>query len=407
MARGESLALLMVDLDNFKHINDSFGHHAGDLVLRTFGDRIGEALPRGAVLARFGGDEFAVLLPGTTAGQAPGIADDLLAILRRPFALAGRNVDLRASIGIAVFPDHAADGGELVKAADIALYSAKDVGRATVRLFEPGMRAALQDQAMMLNRARSIVENDWAEPAYQPKIAFGSGRVMGLEALFRWRDPRMGLQTPATIASAFDDFELAAMLGEAMVEAVLADVRHWLDAGVNVGRVGINASPAEFRNPHYAERLLGRLAAHRVPATALELEITETALLADSDGRVLHALQTLRTAGMTIALDDFGTGFSSLAHLRRFPVDTLKIDQSFVGGIDAASGDRAIVEAVLRLGEALGLTTVAEGVETESQAAFLRGRGCALAQGYLFSRPLPASEIAEFIGSRGAERRRH
>jgi diguanylate cyclase (GGDEF)-like protein len=403
--RGEPLALLLVDLDNFKQINDSFGHHAGDLVLCTFGDRVSEVLPRGAVLARFGGDEFAVLLPATTAGEAPGIAKDLLAILRRPFALAGRNVDLRASIGIAVFPDHGTGAEELVKAADVALYSAKDVGRATVRLFEPGMRAALQDQAAMLSRARSIVDNDWAEPAYQPKIAFGSGRVMGLEALFRWRDPRAGLQAPATIASAFDDFELASVLGETMVEAVLTDLRRWLDAGVDIGRVAVNASPAEFRNLHYAERLLDQLAAHRVPATALELEITETALLADSDGRVLNALQTLRAAGMTIALDDFGTGFSSLAHLRRFPVDTLKIDQSFVGGIDAERGDRAIVEAVLRLGEALGLTTVAEGVETESQAAFLRGRGCKLAQGYLFARPLPAGEVADFIAAHGAERR--
>jgi len=187
---------------------------------------------------------------------------------------------------------------------------------------------------------------------------------------------------------------------------VLGDVRGWLDNGIDIGRVAINASAAEFRNPGYAERLLARLEAHGVPATALELEITETAFLGDSDGHVLHALETLRRAGLTIALDDFGTGFSSLAHLRHFPVDTLKIDKSFVAGIGDRADDRAIVEVVLRLGEALGLTTVAEGVETEAQAAFLRGRGCKLAQGYLFARPLPAEDVALYLAGRGAERRR-
>ncbi len=399
------LALLLIDLDNFKQINDSHGHHAGDLVLRTFGDRIGAALPPGGVLAQFGGDEFALILPGLGLEAASALADELQSIFRRPFALDGGSVDLRASLGIAMFPDHGAKAEDLVKCADIALYAAKDSGRSTVRVFEPSMRSTLQEHATMLHQARSVVDNAWAQPFYQPKIAFGSGRVTGLEALFRWHHPQSGLQSPATIAHAFDDFELAAVLGETMVEAVLADVRRWRDAGIEIGRVAINASAAEFRNPSYAERLLERLEAHGVPASALELEITETAFLGDSEGHVLHALETLRAAGMTVALDDFGTGFSSLAHLRRFPVDTLKIDQSFVGGIEDRAGDRAIIEVVLRLGEALGLTTVAEGVETEAQASFLRGRGCKLAQGYLFARPLPADQIARFVAGRGTERR--
>lgn len=406
MNRGHPLSLLLVDLDNFKHINDNFGHDAGDLVLRTFGDRIGSALPPGAVLARFGGDEFAVVLPDMSPENAATLATHLLAVFREPLALDGASLDLRASMGVAGFPEHATDAEELVKSADIALYSAKGAGRATVRVFAPAMRATLRDHATMLTQARSVVDNDWAQPHYQPKIAFNSGRVMGFESLFRWRHPQAGLQTPATIAHAFDDFELAGQLGETMVEAVLGDVRTWLDGGVDIGRVAINASAAEFRHPGYAERLLARLESHRVPATALELEITETAFLGDSDGHVLHALETLRAAGMTIALDDFGTGFSSLAHLRHFPVDTLKIDKSFVAGIADHADDRAIIEVVLRLGEALNLTTVAEGVETDAQAAFLRGRGCKLAQGYLFARPLPADQVASYLAGRGAERRR-
>lgn len=400
------LSLLLVDLDNFKTINDNFGHDAGDVVLRTFGDRIGSALPPGAMLARYGGDEFAVVLPHVSPDAAATLAMQLLAIFREPFALDGAGIDLRASMGVAGFPDHAMDAAELVKCADIALYSAKGAGRATVRVFAPAMRATLRHQATMLTQARNVVDNEWAQPHYQPKIAFASGRVMGLESLFRWRHPQAGLQSPATIAHAFDDFELAGALGETMVEAVLGDVRGWLDRGVEIGRIAINASAAEFRNPGYAERLLARLDAHRVPATALELEITETAFLGDSEGHVLHALEALRSAGMTIALDDFGTGFSSLAHLRHFPVDTLKIDKSFIAGIPDRADDRAIVEVVLRLGEALKLTTVAEGVETEAQASFLRGRGCHLAQGYLFARPLPADEVAAYIAARGMERRR-
>ena len=406
MARAHPLSLLLVDLDNFKAINDNFGHHAGDRVLQAFGDRIGSALPAGAVLARFGGDEFAVILPDIAPANAAALAGELLTLFRRPFAHDGASIDLRASVGVAGFPEHATDAEELVKSADIALYSAKGGGRAMVRTFEPAMRATLRDHATMLTQARTVVDNDWTQPFYQPKIAFSSGRVMGFEALFRWRHPQAGVQSPATIASAFDDFELAAVLGEAMVEAVLGDVRRWADSGLDIGRVAINASAAEFRNPGYAERLLARIKAHGVHPTAFELEITETAFLGDSDGHVLHALETLRNAGLTIALDDFGTGFSSLAHLRHFPVDTLKIDQSFVSGIDDRAGDRAIIEVVLRLGEALGLTTVAEGVETESQAAFLHGRGCKLAQGYLFARPLPADDVAAYLAGRGAERRR-
>lgn len=402
---GGSVALLLIDLDNFKYINDSFGHHAGDLVLRTFASRISAALPAGVVLARFGGDEFAVVMPGFSLDAAAALANTLQENFSQALALDRGSVDPRASIGIAGFPQHGSTVDDLVKSADIALYAAKDAGRSTIRVLEPAMRDTLQEHTTMLSQARDVVENAWTQPFYQPKVSLESGRVMGLEALFRWRHPISGMQSPATIAHAFDDFELAAVLGETMVEAVVGDIRGWLDAGVEIGRVAINTSAAEFRNPRYAERLLARIAAHGVSAANLELELTETAFLRDNDQLVISMLETLRAAGMTIALDDFGTGCSSLTHLRQFPVDTLKIDQSFVAGIETCPSDAAIVEVILRLGDALGLTIVAEGVETEHQASFLRRQGCKLAQGYLFARPLPSTRVAEFIARHGADRR--
>lgn len=399
VAHDRPLAVFMIDLDDFKQVNDTLGHHAGDLVLRTVSARVAEVLPVDAMLARFGGDEFAAILPGATPERARACAADLIARLRMPFAIDGSAVDLRASVGIAAFPDHGTDADVLLRNADIALYSAKDARRGGYCDYDPAMRHAIEQHAQMLDRARDIVDNAWAQPFYQPKIAYGSGRVIGLEALFRWRHPEGEMHCPASIAHAFDDRELAQVLGGAMIEAVLADVRRWLDARIPFGRVAINASAAEFQHGDYAARLLTRLDVHGVPAHALELEITETAFLDDRDSAVLNALETLRTAGMTIALDDFGTGFSSLSHLRRFPVDTLKIDRSFVSGIEERPDDRAIVEAVLRLGDALGLTTVAEGIETSHQALFLRSRGCRVAQGYLFSRPLPADAVPAFIES--------
>jgi EAL domain-containing protein (putative c-di-GMP-specific phosphodiesterase class I) len=257
----------------------------------------------------------------------------------------------------------------------------------------------------MLSQARIAVDNGWIEPFYQPKISLETGRVAGFEALLRWRHPRTGLQLPETIAAAFADTEMAELLGAAMVDGVLTDLRSWLDRDVDFGTIAINASAAEFRKPGYGERLLGKLEAHRIPAELIELEITETAFLDDSAAHVLVALEMLRAAGMTIALDDFGTGFSSLSHLRAFPVDAIKIDQSFVAGLSDSTEDRAISEAVLRLGEALGMKTIGEGVETQAQADFLRSRGCTLVQGHLFAPALPASEVPAAVRRFGLERR--
>jgi len=393
----EPVGLLLIDLDNFKAVNDSLGHQAGDRALIAFAGRIGEAMPANAIVVRFGGDEFAVILPAADAAAACAIAGGLVLALQSPSSIGDRNIDLRCSIGVAAFPDHGGNANELVQNADLALYAAKEGGGAMARAFEPALRTRLQDQLSMLAQARAALDHGWIQPFYQPKIALATGAVEGFEALLRWRDPALGIALPSTIACAFDDTELAALIGEAMIGAVLADMRAWLDRGIAFGKIAINASAAEFREPGFAERLLVRMAGFDVPPTLLELEITETAFLGDSAANVVAALKTLGAAGMTIALDDFGTGFSSLSHLRNLPVDTIKIDRSFVAGLGESAEDRAIIEAVLRLGDALGMTTVAEGVETQAQADYLRAHGCTLAQGFLFAPAIAADEVPDAL----------
>ncbi len=389
----EPVGLLLIDLDNFKYVNDSLGHQAGDRALTAFAGRISDAMPAEAIVVRFGGDEFAVILPHADAMAAAAAANALTNLLQRPASIGDRNLDLRASIGVAAFPEAGDDASDLVQNADLALYAAKAAGGATMRTFDPSLRANLKHQLSMLSQARAALDHGWIRPFYQPKISLETGHVVGVEALLRWRDPETGLKLPATIASAFDDTELAGLIGETMVLAVLNDMKGWIARGVPIGQVAINASAAEFRGPGFADRLLARMAAHGVPPAMLELEITETAFLGDCAANVVVALEALRAAGMTIALDDFGTGFSSLSHLRNFPVDAIKIDRSFVAGLSDSAEDRAIIEAILRLGEALGMTTVAEGVETQAQAEHLRAHGCTLAQGFLYAPALDADQV--------------
>jgi len=391
------VSLLLIDLDRFKHINDLLGHQAGDDALSVFAGRVAAVMPGMATLARLGGDEFAAILPGVDIAAAAAIAQRLLSRLKSPFSVSERDIDLHASIGISAFPQHGKGPSQLIHSADLALYAAKKAGGARARTFAPELRHERQRQLSMLRHARTVLDNDWIEPFYQPKIALATGRVAGFEALLRWRHPRVGLQLPRTIAYAFDDINTAGLLGGTMAEAVLSDIRRWMDRDIAIGKIAMNASAAELRDPAYAERLLGRLDRHCIPPAMIELEITETAFLDDRACNVIVMLSTLRAAGMTVALDDFGTGFSSLSHIRDFPVDTIKIDSSFVAGIDTSPRDRAITEAVLALGSALGMTTVAEGVETQAQADFLVAHGCQLGQGFLFAPAIEAATVEDLV----------
>ncbi|MBU2342443.1 MAG: bifunctional diguanylate cyclase/phosphodiesterase, partial [Alphaproteobacteria bacterium] len=395
--RGDQLSLLLIDLDRFKHINDMLGHQIGDAALCAFATRLVSAFPIGTMVARLGGDEFVVMLPGVGRLAAAGHAARALQALVYPFRAGGRNVDLRASIGVSTFPDDGKASTQLIGSADLALYAAKKGGGSRACVYEPALRSEQLAQLAMLRHARTAMKNDWIAPFYQPQISLASGQTRGFEALLRWHHPRVGLQYPGTIAYAFDDPSTAGALGSIVADAALSDMKRWIDAGLSIGKLALNVSAAEFRNPDYAEVFLLRLAAHAMAPSLIEIEITETAFLDAGARNVITGLQLLRSAGVTVALDDFGTGFSSLSHLRDLPVDTIKIDQTFVHGLADRTKDRSIVEAVLMLGTALGMTTIAEGVETAGQADFLAERGCTFAQGFYYAPAIDAPHAEAYL----------
>jgi diguanylate cyclase (GGDEF)-like protein/PAS domain S-box-containing protein len=399
-AESHAIGLLVMDLDHLKQINDRFGHDAGDDLLKEFAQRLRETVKANAVVARLGGDEFAVILPDVAGMEE--VAETARAILSRmqePLRRSGKALDCRTSIGGAVALGAGTSPEDLQKQADLALYYSKTSGRGAFKMFVPALRQEAQRTASALEVAAKALESRWIMPFYQPKVVLASGAIGGFEALLRWQHPRGGIQSPEKIAPAFNDTELGTAIGERMRSCVLSDMRRWLDAGLSIGRIAVNASAAEFRRDDYAERVLEELRRTGVPAQCLEVEVTESVFLGSSTQLVERALRTLSLEGVTIALDDFGTGYASLSHLKRFPVNTLKIDRTFVSGLESDAGDTAIVKAVVSLGHNLGIEIVAEGVETAFQASLLQRMSCDLVQGYHFGRPMPAGDVPSFIAS--------
>jgi len=399
---GSEVALVLLDVDDLKETNDTIGHDAGDVVLRTLGERLRRALGSGVMLARLGGDEFAAVIEsrGDVQQVVARVRAALLAV-REPLSHEGRILDCQATAGGSLFPEHGATAAELLKAADIALYAAKAQYRGGLLMFEPPMRADLQRRSSMLSIARDVIRDDRIMPFYQPKVTLDSGQVCGFEALLRWDHPTFGAQAPATISAAFEDFELALGLSERMLGAIVDDMRRWLDAGLDFGRIAFNLSPAEFRREDLTDRILGRLERAGIPFERLELEVTETVFVGRGAECVATMLETFNRAGVHIALDDFGTGYASLTHLKAFPVHTIKIDRSFISHLDRDAGDAAIVDAVVALGHRLGMTVVAEGIETEEQAQHLLAQGCDVGQGFWFGHSVPRDEVPAML------RRRH
>ncbi|MEV4935835.1 sensor domain-containing protein [Sphingobium sp. LSP13-1-1.1] len=391
---GESFGLILVDIDDLKRTNDTLGHDAGDALLCGFAQRFAACAPADAMIGRLGGDEFGMIAPSLASSAA--LSDwsvELLGGVRAPYVHNGRSLDYGISMGGAVFGEHGDDATELLKAADLALYASKSSGRGRLTLFQSQLRADAQHRSSMIHMARQALVDDLVVPYYQPKVDMRTGRVLGYEALLRWRHPRTGVHAPDTIAAAFDNTELAVELTEKMLAKVVRDVDRWRRAGQDPGRVAINASAADFMQHDFADYVLAHLARCAIPPQRFEIEVTETVFLGRGAEQVERALHRLSLAGVRIALDDFGTGYASLSHLKQYPVDVLKIDRSFISNIEQDPGDAVIVDAIVKLGSSLGMEVVAEGVETVGQVEMLIARGCTIGQGYLMGRPRPWAAI--------------
>ena len=401
---GRKLAVLFLDLDRFKQINDSLGHSVGDELLRAVGKRVHEAVREGDTLARLGGDEFTLLLPGVhNAPEAARVADKVLEGVRRPFALLGRELFVTTSIGISIYPEDGVDAESLIRSADVAMYRAKEQGRDRFQLYAPAMNAQAVERMGLEHGLRKALAQDQLVIHYQPIIEVATGRIHGTEALLRWRHPELGLVPP-------DDFiELAEMtglitpMGPWILEEACGRTRAWQRGTRFYFSIAVNLSGRQFQEKDLVGQVERALRATGLEARFLELEITESVAMHSAEN-TLRTLTELKALGVRISIDDFGTGYSSLAYLKRFPIDTLKIDQSFVRDLGTNAGDTAIASAVIAMAHGLGLRVVAEGVEREEQLEFLRRQRCDHYQGYLFSRPLAADEIAALLrdGSAGS-----
>ncbi|MHC2623577.1 diguanylate cyclase (GGDEF)-like protein [Bradyrhizobium huanghuaihaiense] len=391
---GLDLAVLMLDLDRFKEVNDTLGHPAGDALLRAVAARLRECVTETALIARLGGDEFAVIDYVTNpAVEAAALAENIRKALCEPFDLGDHRVTVGTSIGIAIAPRDGNDSDVILKSADLALYSAKSGGRGAFRFFEPELDELMHARRNLERDMRAALAGRQFELHYQPFVGAATGKTYGFEALLRWHHPQRGMVLPGEFIPLAEETGLIVPLGEWVLRTACAEAATW-PAHV---RIAINLSPAQFRSKELVPVIVGALASSGLAPHRLELEVTETVIMHDSEA-VFAVLAELRELGVRIALDDFGTGYSSLSFLQRFPFDKVKIDRSFVNELSSPRAEaRHLARAVVRFAVSLGKTTTAEGVETKEQLDILREEGCGETQGYYFSRPMPASDIARML----------
>jgi diguanylate cyclase (GGDEF)-like protein len=390
------VAVLFLDLDRFKTINDSLGHGAGDELLRTIADRLRSGLRQGDTVARLGGDEFTVLLPEMGDEEdMVHVAEKLLDLIRQPLILQGREIVVTGSIGISRFPHDGDVPEELLKRADVAMYQAKQGGRNGYQIYLPSMDADALERLSLENDLRRSLVNDELLLYYQPILDSQTGRIEGVEALLRWQHPERGLLLPGEFLSIAEQSGLSNPLDLWVLRTACREIRTWHEDGANV-RVTVNLSARAFQQPDLVDRVQGVLLESGLPAPLLELEITETLAMQNAEVS-LGVLRALKDLGMRIAIDDFGTGYSSLSYLRTFPIDTLKIDESFVRSLNVGDVQAEIPAAMIALAHSLDIRVVGEGVEEEAQWLILREQGCDEVQGFLFSRPLPAAECRGLV----------
>ncbi|WP_235577748.1 EAL domain-containing protein [Rhodanobacter sp. Root561] len=399
-------AVLMIDLDNFKTINDSLGHHVGDRVLESIADSLLSVAPAASTVARLGGDEFVVLLgPASTsaddaAARAMDVAAGMLQRLAAPLAIDNRVLGVGASIGVALFPEHGQGAADVVRCADIALYRAKSTGRNAARLFLPHMQRDADERLELERGLRTALEQQDFSLHFQPQVDM-HGALVGAEALLRWNHARLGQVSPAIFIPIAEETGLIHAIGTWAIECACRHIRQWREQDIDFGgRISINISPWQIAHPQFVSNLAEQVAAAGIEPSTLTLELTESALLGDFDA-ALRTLQQLSAIGFRLALDDFGTGYSSLAYLQQLPLDELKIDRSFIGALQATIAD-PLASFVIDVGRRLGMTTIAEGVETAEQEAVLRELGCDLMQGYFICRPLAADDFRQWVGQRAA-----
>jgi diguanylate cyclase len=402
---GGAAGLLLLDLDNFKVVNDTLGHHCGDKLLQQVALRLSETLRSADVVCRIGGDEFAVIVESNgIATESDGVAQKILAALSTPFMLDTQEIYVTASVGVSLYPHDASDIQTLTRNADTAMYHAKNMGKNAYAKFTPDMNQRAQHRLSMETNLRKAIERNELVLHYQPQVDLRTGRIVGAEALLRWNQPEFGMIGPADFIPIAEESGLIVPIGRWVLHTACRQAAEWQKEGLGLINVSVNLSGRQTKDGSLMGDILAALRESGLPPRQLELEITETVLMENVHDNVT-LLNRLQTEGIRLSIDDFGTGYSSMAYLKRFPIDQVKIDRTFVRDIPGDGDDEAIVTAIIAMSRSLGLTVVAEGVETEQQLQFLRGADCDIMQGFHFARPMPASQMTNFLRDQKATAR--